>query len=107
MPYNLIMSPAQIARCNRALGSDVLSMQLVSRTWDGVTTQEEVVVLDRAGIRGVISALRERPEAGDHYRSEDFQQMSIEAWDLANIADTLELVLNEDEDPNMLHGIRL
>jgi len=107
MSYNLCMSAAQIARCNRALGRDQLSITRINRTWLGVTTQEDVVVITAEGIREVITALRNNPESTDSYRDEDFMQLSIEDLNLAEIDRTLELVLEDEEDPNMLFGVCL
>jgi hypothetical protein len=107
MSYNLCMSAAQIARCNRALGSNRLSITRINRTWLGVTTQEDVVVLTAEGIREVIAALRNNPESTDSYRDEEFADLSLEDLNLAYMDRTLELVLEDAEDPNMLFGVCL
>lgn len=108
MPYNLCMSAAQIARCNRALEGETIAEVVIDRTWQGVTAQERVVQLDADGIRRVIHSLRTRPEACDDLPVERWDAASLEELNLSNLADTLELVLAEgDEDPNILHGVCL
>ena len=107
MPYNLHMSAAQIARCNRAL--DVqhhITAQHIVRRINGREFHDEAVVLDGQGIQRIIDALRDRPEPYDTEvaRLGD----DLEATNLALLVDTLELVLGEaEEDPNMLHGVCL
>ena len=107
MSYSLIMSAAQIARCNRALGSNQLSMQTITRTWRGTTSQQEVVVADAETIRRTIAALRDRPEACDDLPVERWDDATLEELNLSYLTDTLELVLADEEDPNMLHGVCL
>jgi len=54
-----------------------------------------------------VSALRARPEACDDLPVEQ-RDATLEELNLINLADTLELVLDDgDEDPNMLHGVCL
>jgi len=108
MPYNLCMSQAQIARCNRALLGEQIAETTITRTWDGRTTLEQVVVLDADGIRRVIGALRARPEPGDDLPVERWDGATLEEINVSYLADTLELVLEEaEEDPNLLQGVCL
>jgi hypothetical protein len=106
MYYNLCMSANQIARCNRALPSTHhLRNTQITRTWNDITTQEDVVLLTAEGIHTVIAALRANPESTDRYRDEDFESMDIEQLNLADIDTTLELVLEDAPSENMLHGV--
>lgn len=106
MPYDLLMSPVQIARCNRALGGDRLSVTRITHRWPLCRPCEvDVVQLSREGIREVIAALRAHPESTDRYRDEDVLALSRDEMDLADIDLTLEQVLKDEEDPNMLFGI--
>jgi hypothetical protein len=105
MPYNLHMSAAQIARCNRALGSDQLSTTRIIHTGGGVATEHEVVQLSAPGIREVIDALRARPEPCD--TAEPDVGADLDQFNLAYLASTLELVLEDEEDPEMLFGVCL
>lgn len=108
MPYNLCMSPAQIARCNRALLGEQIAETTIARTWAGRTTLERVVQLDADGIRRVIDALRARPEPGDELAAERWDDATLEDLNVSHLADTLELVLDEaEEDPNFLQGVCL
>lgn len=108
MPYNLCMSQAQIARCNRALLGEQIAETTITRTWAGRTSLEQVVVLDADGIRRVIGALRARPEDCDDLPVERWEDATLEDLNVSNLADTLGLVLEEaEEDPNLLHGVCL
>ncbi len=105
MPYNLCMSQAQIARCNRALGKDQLSTTRIIHTGGGVATEEDVVQLTAQGIREVIDALRNNPEPCD--TAEPDMGADLEELNLAHLTSTLELVLEDEEDPDMLFGVCL
>lgn len=105
MPYNLHMSPAQLARCDRALGAPLTAAR-ITRTVRGREFQDDAVVLDAQGIQRIIDALRASPEPCD--TQEPGPDASLEDLNLAYLADTLELVLAEgDDDPNILHGVCL
>lgn len=98
MPYNLHMSPIQIARCNRVLpSSNQLVTTRITHAWDGGSKHTEVdaVVLSADAIRRVAAALQANPEdaCGD--------------LDLEYLDATLLSVLNDAEDTNMLFGICL
>ena len=105
MPYNLQMSPAQIARCNRALAvQHHIAAQHIVRHVNGGEHRDEAVVLDAQGIQRIIDALRDRPEPCDTEVA--CLGDDLEATNLALLADTLELVLDEaEQDPNILHGV--
>lgn len=108
MHYNLLMSPQQIARCNRALGGEHLVETTISRTWAGTTTQERVVPMDAEAIRQLVAALRARPEPADRYRDEDFDSMSLEEIEMSEIDIVLASILREPaDDPNLLHSLRI
>jgi hypothetical protein len=95
MPYNLQMSPVQIARCNRALGSQQIVTTRITRTWQGQTLEDDAVLLDAEGIRNLVAALRANPE---HHNND----IDLEDLDL-----TLLSVLEDPEDTNILYGICL
>ena len=95
MPYNLCMSAAQIARCNRALGTNQLSTTRITHHWNGRSSEEDVVLLNADGIRGVVAALRANPE-------DPCNDIDLEDLDL-----TLLSVLEDPEDCGMLFGICL
>ena len=100
MSYRLCMSPSQIARCNRALGTNALATTTVRHEWPGVTPHDvDVVLLDAAGIRSVIVALQANPE--DIGPDDN----SLEWIDLDGLEEVLFLTLQEPEDDGMLHGI--
>lgn len=93
MPYNLQMSPSQIARCNRALNAEELAPTRITHHWNGHSSEEDVVILTAEEIRRAVAALRANPEDP----GEDF---NLEDLDL-----TLLSVLNDPEDCGMLFGI--
>lgn len=108
MPYNLLMAPAQIARCNRALpASKHLSTTRITHAWGNHVSQHDAVVLSADGIREVIAALRANPEPGDTYADRDLNHLDTNDLNLAHMDDTLASVLLDPEDGNMLFGVCL
>ena len=102
MYYNLCMSAAQIARCNRALGSNTLTTTTIKHEWPGCNTiNVDVVILDADGIRSVLAALRANPE---DIGQED---NTLEWHNLDGLEEALFLTLQAPEGDGMLHGICL
>lgn len=101
MPYNLCMSPEQIARCNRALGSNELSTVTIQHEWPGcmIIQNVDVVLQDAAGIRKVLAALRDNPE--DLGPDDN----TLEWINLTGLENALCLTLQSPEGDGMLQGI--
>jgi len=97
VPYNIIMSPAQLARCNRALPPEhqLTLTEIVHRPPLAKATIERVVRLDAGGLRRTLDALRANPEphGGDP--------------DLIYLEGCFEDTLVEPEDDGMLHGFSI